>query len=141
MKNIITIVSIIAFFVIGIFIGNAQWFKNLFTPKANSGGGAGGNGTPCTTPDGSAGTITNGTCVKGESGGAGDGANPNERLSDNSSSRTSSAPPIVLIPASNKCQAYTSANPYKHMGCSYVFGGYISQNGIRMCQLKIVSCP
>lgn len=120
MKNILTIVTIIVFFVIGIFIGNAQWFKNLFAPKINGGSSTNGNGTNDET---------------------GDLPIDQNAVERNSQRGWSAPPPIILLPVNNLCQTYTVANPYHHMGCSYVFGGYISQNGIRMCQLKKVSCP
>lgn len=52
-----------------------------------------------------------------------------------------SAPSIILLPVSSKCVTYTSKNPYSSNGCSYVFGGYINDKGVRMCQLKKISCP
>lgn len=55
--------------------------------------------------------------------------------------RATSAPATITIPASANCQGYTTSNPYKHMGCSYVFGGYASSAGKRWCLLKKVSCP
>lgn len=54
---------------------------------------------------------------------------------------STSAPPTILLSASSNCGVYTTSNPYKHLGCSYVFGGYVLDKGERKCLLKKVSCP
>lgn len=66
MKNLnpfVSILIIIGLFVIGIFIGKSKWFNDLLvkvlpTPSPTP------NGTVCTMPDGSAGKINGGVCVK-----------------------------------------------------------------------------
>lgn len=51
---------------------------------------------------------------------------------------TGQAPATILFPVSTVCSGYTTQNPYSYMGCSYVFGGYISYAGRRWCLLKKV---
>lgn len=66
MKNVnpfLTLLIIAGIFVAGIFIGRSKWFNDLLlkvlpTPAPLP------NGTVCTMPDGSAGKINGGVCVK-----------------------------------------------------------------------------
>lgn len=128
----------------GLFIGNSAWAKNI-TRKWRMPKGK--NGTKpkseCDLPDGTKGVIVNNICT------------PISRpLDETSTQRTASdnnfsvgtkqgtvAPAIILLQAHPSCIMYTNANPYHYMGCSYVFGGYTVQYGIRYCQFKKVSCP
>lgn len=191
------ILFLLLFIVIGIAIGQTDWFKNLFSMVGSTKPKKPTDGTGCTTTDGSAGLYRNGVCEKiginphsspvsralaGDTTRASrvarvqqSGYNPTAPVGMypacddwincvpnvvggvdlnecsklwtkcvsqlHHATKGTSAPSVILLPIAMNCQQYTTANPYKYQGCSYVYGGFKSQGGIRYCQLKKISCP
>lgn len=112
--------------------------RKLFGMNGTSSSATQADGTVCQTTDTPPlpGTYQSGVCVPDRVG------QTRNDVSDNLQEfKGSAAPPYILLPASSNCRIYTSAKPYHYQGCSYVFAGYISQAGVRYCQLKLVSCP
>lgn len=132
MKNVnpfISLLIIAGIFVAGIFIGKSKWFNDLLskvlpTPAPLP------NGTACTMPDGSAGKINGGVCVKDI---GVPNTSPVERTKSNSSEdklSTPNAPEFLLVPVGTK-------TPFSHMGCTY---GKPYASGNQWVVTKI-SCP